>query len=203
MYPDVSGRCETLGGVNSPAPTSPSPQGCPWWAPSAGTVTANLPLGEWVNPGQNVERVIESGIALADLQAWGFAALAVDPDPSPDFLGEMMALRAWWPDLLLRDAVGWMMSATTNLGVGAPWNREYVRRYVLPWAQAGMLADGWVYAAAGLTPGEETVLGPDQVRLMAALRGATYRSADMGDRPSFRPNRGAGDGCGALPVVGS
>lgn len=72
-------------------------------------------------------------------------------------------------DATVRDAVGWLLVAA-QVGVVDPV------ALVGPWADAGLGADGWLYAAAGLTPVEaaaalaDGALSSPQALVLAAVR---------------------------------
>ena len=144
------------------------------------TITA--PLSQWPIPDPDwatKASLVKSGIALSDLLVWRASYITSVADAAHDFCFELNSLRRTWPHLAVTDAIGWMLATATGLTPDRPWNSDkFLIQHMSPWAQAGFLADGWVYVAAGLTLAETLTmkasgtLDLDQAQMMAALRRA-------------------------------
>lgn len=138
-------------------------------------VTSSVLLADWDVPdGANLQAVMASGVARADLDRWGFARAggpfgqAYVPDL---FVAQVRAMAEAFPDLTLRDAVGWVLVAdhvlSEQMDPSCGWPTMAVV-FATPWKQVGLLADGWRYVVAGLTP-DEVASHEDTVRMLVAL----------------------------------
>lgn len=87
-----------------------------------------------------------------------------------------------WPDLTVRSGIGWALVAASLSRSPVLPNRirlpaDDVEVLVEPWVQAGRGEDGWLFAAAGLSPAEAReqvaaeIVDTDALATLAALRG--------------------------------
>lgn len=151
------------------------------------TVTSSMPLRDWVVPvgsEWDIRAVADSGVAQADLDRWGFARVGGDgwSAYSPaGFVAQVRELATRWPDLSLRDAVGWVLvveSAGDEVwDCPAAGSSAMTAQFVAPWARVGLLADGWRCVAAGYAV-EQVAADPQAWRVLAALTGVRVLAGD-------------------------
>ena len=118
--------------------------------------------------------VVGAGLAVEDLFALAQAYGRISGrNVSPVVAGHstLGLASSLYREFTVRDMVGWVLAGDV---MGDKGEAAVARRAGM-WADRG-LSSGWVYAAAGLTPGEETVLGPDQ----AAADGCAARRDPAG-----------------------
>ena len=164
------------------------------------TTYPDLPLGQWVEAtyrdaayytrrrmslnGWSVPRdrfravlLVRAGVPVPDLYRLATSPGGLDADgPAGAAIrlqSAMLDLSMADPSLTIRDGLGWLLA---HVGSGRQfWDAQ---REVSAWAEAGLGALGWLYAAAGLTVTEALACSKDgdgnlaQLQMMAALRGA-------------------------------
>jgi hypothetical protein len=150
------------------------------WVRGGLDATLSIPLRRWGCPGPDLYAgdVARSGVAFEDLRAWCYrAAGCVAPYVVSGFADNLVALRERWPDLALDGAVGWLLASQGPDTGSTRWpQREVVKTLMGPWDAAGVLADGWLYVAAGLTLGGAVAarrsgsVDLGGLRVLAALR---------------------------------
>jgi hypothetical protein len=121
--------------------------------------------------------LIESGIPEGDVDAYRALlgehwAPAIAPGGAASLLlWDLETLHQEWPTMTLRSALGWSLVGAFTFGV-EPYALEALVR---PWVDEGMVEDGWVFAAAGLSVPEARDVRDaqawDAVFVLAGLRG--------------------------------
>jgi hypothetical protein len=158
---------------------------------SLGELMAGLP--SWVDssPGARTNRaaLVSARVDPRNAQAYRDAVRSttgrgVAVDAGADLMcTDLLVLATSWPGMSARSGIGWVLAARGDRSlVTAQWVSETVPAVevddlVMPWGEAGLFEDGWLYCAAGLSPAEASVqaaagtVDRDALRVLAALRG--------------------------------
>lgn len=152
--------------------------------------TSARPVGEAIEQVQRESRgdalgpFLAAGLAWDDLVGLAAAHQVLPKSGKPGVASAVvitLALRQIengivprWPDLPLRSAVGWLMTCWAQ----DTFDADTLEVVLDEWDRADLIEDGWLFATAGLGPGEAAAavqsktLDASGARLLAGLRGA-------------------------------